>query len=95
MTIDIEDIKKVNLNKDDILVFQIDNQLFFTPSKSQRELLTSFIKYLKDNISNKVIIIPNSMRMGVLSQKDLDVLQNNFKEIFSAPENFNLEKKNE
>jgi len=95
MAIDIEDIKKVNLNKDDILVLQIDEQMFFTSCKARRSMLRDFMDYLRNTIGNRIVVIPNSMRMGVLSQKDLDVLQNNFKEIFSAPENFNLEKKNE
>lgn len=70
--IEIEDLKKVKLEEDDLLVFQINHDTFFTPPNYVRKHLKIFFKDLRKIFKNKFIVIPSTIKLGIIKESDFD-----------------------
>ena len=61
----IDNIQKINLQEDDVLVFKFDNQM-------THEALERYAEYIKQNVSNKIIFIPKDTELVKVSDKSND-----------------------
>ena len=93
--IEIEDLKKMNLDKNDILVFQMDHDVYFTPPTFIKKRMISFFRELRYSIKNKFIVIPSSIKMGVVSkdekiEESSDCKEINLTEVLFDPNNLDM-----
>jgi hypothetical protein len=67
MSIEIEEIKKINLNKGDVLVVSVDHPHL---KRAQREgIRDNFLGLFPDN---KVLVLEKGFSLGVLTRKDIE-----------------------
>ena len=86
--IEIGDLKRVKLEEDDLLVFQVDHKLFFTPNASVKH----FFKHLRKYFKNKIIMIPSSIKLGIIKDFDVDKLPDiEVKPILFDPNNLSMD----
>ena len=61
----IDNIQKINLQEDDILVFKFNN-------KMTHEALKRYAEYIKQNVSNKIIFILKNTELVKVTDKRND-----------------------
>lgn len=73
--IKIEDLKKVKLDDDDTLVFQLDHEIYFYSSVSIRESLHRFFRDVEQLFTNKFIVIPSSIKIGIIKESEINTVE--------------------
>ena len=70
--IEIEDLKKVKLEKDDILVFQLEDDKYFgIASQHVRKQISKFFEHFREHFNVNFIVIPSSMKLTVMNKEDI------------------------
>ena len=70
--IEIEDIKKMKLGKDDILVLQLPEDAYFgIQPEFKRKATREFFKQLRRTFNINYLVIPSTIKLKVLNKKDI------------------------
>lgn len=89
--IEIEDLKKVKLDKDDILVFQLKDSHFH-----HRNMREALVRHVRQIVKQDFLVLPESVKVGVINGnvtgKDLTIDNDTeVKPVLFDPDNLNRE----
>jgi hypothetical protein len=70
--IEVEDIKKMKLGKDDILILQLPEDDYYGIQPSYKRRVTrEFFKQLRKTFNINFLVIPSTVKLKILNKKDL------------------------